>query len=194
MTERSAPGTLTWEYDIPLVSNLFMVRDLLIVIGASLVVMQVLLVVVGFLAGEGAVILPLKIYAIVGGALAVLFVIAAGVVFGNRHRTRFTVGPQGVAYESGSRERRIDRIVLVLSAPAGRPRASLIAVSQESGRYSWSAVKKVTVHPRQRVITLSDSWHPLLRLYCHQSLSRREVWTRPSSSMSATETKPDQRE
>jgi hypothetical protein len=165
-TERSAPGILTWDYDIPLVNNLYMLQDLLIVIVISLVGMQVLLLIVGFLAGEGLVVLPLKVYAIVGGVLAVLFLIAAGAVFGNRHRTRFTVNSQGVAYETGSRERRINRIVLVLSALAGRPGASLIAVSQESGRFAWSAVEKVTVHSRQRVITLSDSWHPLLRLYC----------------------------
>jgi hypothetical protein len=166
MTARPEPGTLTWDYDIPLVNNLYMLKDLLIVIVASLVGMQVVLLIVGFFAGGGAVILPLKIYAIVGGVLAVLFVIAAAVVFGNRHRTRFTVSSQGVAYESGSRERRINRVVLVLSVLAGRPGPSLIAVSRESGRFAWTAVEKVTVHPRRRVITLSDSWHPLLRLYC----------------------------
>jgi len=166
MTEQAEAGTLTWDYNIPLVNNLFMLKDFLVVIVLSVVGMQAVLLVVGFFAGEGAVILPLKVYAIVAGVIAVLFLIAAGVALRNRFRTRFTLTPRGVAYESGPRERRINRITLVLSALAGRPGASLIALSQESGGFAWTAVDKVTVHRRQRVITLSDSWHPLLRLYC----------------------------
>jgi hypothetical protein len=159
-------GALTWDYDIPLVNNLFILRDLVIVLVLSLVIMQVLVLVVGFLAGEGAVVLPLKLYAIVGGVLVVLFLIAAGVVLANRHRTRFTVDAKGVEYEAGSRERKINRVVLFLSVLAGRPGAALIATSQESGRFAWNEIHKVTVHPRPRVITLSNSWRPVLRLYC----------------------------
>lgn len=166
MAEPSGPGTLTWEYDIPLVNNLFMLRDFLVVIVLSLVGMQVALLIVGFFAAGGPVIIPFEIYLIVGGILVALFLIAAGVVLGNRHRTRFTVSPAGVAYEPGLRERQINRVALVLSVLGGRPGASLLAVSRESGEFHWDEVGKVTVHQRQRVITLGDSWHPLLRLYC----------------------------
>lgn len=165
MSEQAEPVTLTWDYDIPLVNNFFMLKDFLVVIVLSLVGMQVALLVVGFFAGEGAVILPLQIYGIVAGVIAGLFIIAAGAVLRNRFRTRFTLTSRGVTYESGPRERRINRITLVLSILLGRPGASLIAVSQESGGFAWKDVRKVTVHRRQRVITLS-SWRPLLRLYC----------------------------
>ncbi|MBN1632053.1 MAG: hypothetical protein JW990_20040 [Thermoleophilia bacterium] len=160
------PRSLTWEYDIPLLNNLFMARDLLLVLVLSLIIMQLLVLLVGFLAGEGAVILPLQVYGIVAGVMMVLYLIAAVVVFWNKHRTEFTVGPRGVAYVSGARERRRNRIILALSFLLGRPGPALIATSQEAGHFDWGELEKVTVHRRQRVITLSNSWRPVLRLYC----------------------------
>lgn len=157
---------ITWEYDIPLINNLFMVRDFLLVLVLSLVIMQALVIVVGFLAGEELVVIPLQIYGIVIAVLVVLFLVAAGIVFANRHRTRFTVSRKGVDYETGARERRINRVVLFLSFLVGRPGAALLATSREAGHFDWADVHKVSVFPRKRVITLSDSWHPLLRLYC----------------------------
>jgi len=158
--------TLTWEYDVPLVNDLFLLKDLIMVIVLSLVGMQVCVLVVGFFAGEGAVILPWIAYAVAGGALVVLFFIAAVVLLRNRFRTRFTVSPSGVAYESGRRERQINRIGLALTTLAGRPGPSALATARESGEFPWEDVHKVTVHAGRRVITLSDSWHPILRLYC----------------------------
>ncbi|MBN1461195.1 MAG: hypothetical protein JXA57_16830 [Armatimonadetes bacterium] len=158
--------TLTWEYDVPLVNDLYLLKDLAMVIVLSLVGMQVCVLIVGFFAGEGAVILPWIAYAVAGGALVVLFFIAAVVLLRNRFRTHFTVSPEGVAYESGRRERRINRIGLAVTTLAGRPGPSALATARESGGFPWEDVHKVTVHDRRRVITLSDSWHPILRLYC----------------------------
>mgnify|MGYP001024949783 CR=1 FL=1 len=144
MTDEDERRTLTWEYDIPLVNNLFMARDLLLVLVLSLIIMQLLVLLVGFLAGEGAVILPLQVYGIVAGVVGVLYLIAAVVVFWNRHRTEFTVGPRGVVYVSGARERRRNRIILALSFLLGRPGPALIATSQEAGCFDWGELAKVT--------------------------------------------------
>ena len=159
-------GTLTWDYDIPLVNNIFMLRDFFMVLVLSLVGMQLCVLLVGFLAGEGAVIFPAKVYGIVAGVFVVLFLIAAGLVLLNRSRTRFTVGPEGVGYEPGPRERRTNRAVFWLSVLVGRPGPALIAASQATGEFEWADIHKVTVHGRQSVITLSNSWRPILRLYC----------------------------
>jgi hypothetical protein len=166
MGDQGKPGTLTWDYNIPLVSNLLVLKDFLLVIVLSLAALQLVLLLVGFFSGEGYVVLPPKLYAIVAAVLAGLFLVAAGVVLQNRFRATFSVGPHGISYVSGPRERRINRVVFALSMFVGRPGASLLALSEESGRFSWVDVHKVTVHRRQRVITLSNSWRPLVRLYC----------------------------
>ena len=164
------PGSLTWEYPIPLLTSRFMLRDLTMVIVLSMAVMQLLLIIVGFLVSGEPVLLPLFVYAVVTGVMIVLFFIAI-VLMGNRYDMGFRVTAKGLDFATGSRQARRNRVWRALALVSGNATAAgsaILASSQDKGFYSWKDIRKVTVHPGPRVITLSNAWRPVLRLYCHR--------------------------
>lgn len=160
---------ITWEHDMPLLTNRFFLWDLLRAMVISLVVMQLLLLVMSIIIGEDIYFMPPEMILILVGILSGLFVIAILLVLQNRFSLRFTVDASGFSYDSGSREKKINRIVFWLSLLSGKPGpigSSLLALSQEDRTFNWRDIYKVTVHPGSRVITLNNSWRTVFRLYC----------------------------
>ncbi len=160
---------ITWEQDMPLLTNRFFLWDLLRVMVITLVVMQLLLLVMSIIIGEGIFFMTPEMILILGGILSGLFLIAILLVLQNRFSLRFTVDASGFSYDSGSREKKINRIVFWLSLLSGKPGpigSSLLALSQEDRTFNWRDIYKVTVHPGPRVITLDNSWRMVFRLYC----------------------------
>lgn len=167
------PLTLAWSYDVPLVTNRFMLKDMAVVYGLSLCIMVLLVAGMSFLIGEEIVWIPIQMIGIVAAVLIVLFLIAAGVVLGNRITMEFVLTPEGVSWNTGTRQKKINRAGLILATLAGRPGpmgASLLAVASESGGLRWRDIHKVSIFSGPGVITLSNSWRPVLRLYAPPSL------------------------
>jgi hypothetical protein len=123
--------------------------------------LTLLVLFVGLFAGEGLVLLPWPAYAIGGGVVFGLFLLAAVIVFGNRYQASFAVGPAGALAQSGGREKTVNRVAMLAVAGAG-----LLAASREVTAIAWHDVERITVHRRERVVTLSSSWRTLLRLHC----------------------------
>ena len=167
-TQCGQPLIMQWTYDIPLINNRFMIKDMVVVYGLSIVAMELLVAGMSFLLGEEIVWIPLQAVGLVVVILVVLFLIAAGLLLRNRISMEFTLSPAGVAWDTSSRQKKINRVGLVLATLLGRPGAagaSMLAVSQEAGGIRWREIKKVTVFRGPGVITLSNSWRPLLRLH-----------------------------
>lgn len=176
----SDEAPLTWAYDIPLINNRFIVWDwlcaMLITVGI------VILVVLGIVAFEESVELSdlagtEVVFAIAFGVLTVLSLLAA-LVMGNHVSAQFTLDAQGVTFETGRRERTISRLAIVLGILSGRPGmvgAGALVASRERERHPWQEVRKVTVHNGPRVVSLSDSWHVFMRLYCPPELFEEVV-------------------
>jgi hypothetical protein len=61
---------------------------------------------------------------------------------------------------------RLAVILGALSASPGLAGAGLLAMARESVGMSWHEVRRIKVHPQARVISLMDSWHVVVRLYC----------------------------
>ena len=157
-----------WSRDVRLVTNRFMLKDMVMVLAISLVVAELLVAGMSFLLGEDILWMPLHIMGLIFAFLLALFLFAAGVVLGNRIPMEFLVTPSGVAWGTGTRQKRFNRAALVIATLAGSPGAagaSLLAMSQETGMFPWEEIRKVTAFPGPGVITLSNSWRPVLRLY-----------------------------
>lgn len=100
--------------------------------------------------------------------LAVLVLLLAVSLFVLRNRVvaRFTLDGRGVHYESGSLAGRVGTVVGLLSLNPLVMGSGLLAEAQSSLFLPWKDVRKVTEFPRWNVITLSNGWRPVLRLYC----------------------------
>jgi len=92
------------------------------------------------------------------------------VFFGNRFPMGFRLGPQGAAVVSLSRRGRWgNRLALILGALTGKPGLAgtgLLGMAQETVGVAWEDVRRLNIHAPARVISLMDSWHVVMRLYC----------------------------
>jgi hypothetical protein len=99
-------------------------------------------------------------------AVLVLLLAVSVIVFRNRIVARFTLESRGVRYESGSLAGRVGTVVGLLSLNPLVMGSGLLAEAQSSLFLPWKDIRKVTEFPRWNVITLSNGWRPVLRLYC----------------------------
>lgn len=160
--------TATWSRDIRLVTDRFILKDMVMVFVIAVVVAELLVAGTSFLLGRGVLWMPPHIMGLILVFVLALSIFAAGVVLGNRITMAFLVTPVGIAWGTGSRQKKVDRTAAAVSMVAGSPTAagaSLLAVAQESGLLPWEEIRKLTAFPGPGVITLSNSWRPVLRLY-----------------------------
>jgi len=163
---------MNWEAIIPLFTNPFLWLDF----GKALLAPAILFggLIVLILAGDNT---PdwgraFGILALCMAAVAALFAFVELVVFRNRMAVRYALDDKGIAYESGRPARTAQKIGLVIGALARSPLlvgGSLLASSTNALTVRWRDVKKVTLFPARRVITLSNSWRPVLRVYCPEA-------------------------
>jgi hypothetical protein len=163
-----------WDVAIPLVTNRFMLWDLAKVWSISGLF---LLAVIGVIVMRGpgprpwGLVLGIPFFVSLG--LFVLSLVVCVLFFFNRYLARFELRAGGAWFQSVRWTRKLTRAVntgdLVLGILAARPQvaaAGLLAEVQKDLFVPWGDVRKVTVFAGPRVITLSNSWRPLLRLHC----------------------------
>jgi hypothetical protein len=162
---------ISWEFNTPLLTNQFIMYDLLKVWGFSTLFLALLMAGIAVydhnwrtLAGMAPV---------VGGVsagLLVLLILVMLVFFGNRFPMGFRLDPQGAMVVSLSRRGRWgNRLAVILGAMAGKPGvagAGLLGMAQETVGVVWDDVHRLNIHAPARVISLMDSWHVVMRLYC----------------------------
>jgi hypothetical protein len=170
-TAPPATGEISWEFNTPLLTNRFIMYDLLKVWGFSSLFFGLLMVGIAVydrswrtLAGMAPVV------GAVSAGLLVLLILVMLVFFGNRFPMGFRLGPQGAMVVSLSRRGRWgNRLAVILGALAGKPGvagAGLLGMAQETVGMVWGDVRRLNIHAPSRVITLMDSWHVVMRLYC----------------------------
>jgi hypothetical protein len=194
-TAASERKALTWEHDLPLATNPFLWWDFFRVVGASLLIMELLVFLMSLIVGD-PLWLPLWVLGLVAGIFAGLFLIATLLLYGNRYHARFVVDARGVQMEDAGQGRWFKWRMILLGVLARQPGAVLGSTSGPSGyaeRVSWREVRRVTVHRRLRVVTLSNSWRSMLRLYCPLELFD-DVAERAQSSVAQSEQRRARRE
>jgi hypothetical protein len=166
---KAAEPDLNWEAIIPLFTNPFLWLDF----GKALLAPAILFggLIVLILAGDNA---PdwgraFGVLAVCMAAVAALFAFVEIIVFRNRMAVRYALDDQGISYESGRPARTAQKIGMAIGALARSPLlmgGSLLVSSTNALTVRWRDVKKVTPFPARRVVTLSNSWRPVLRVYC----------------------------
>jgi hypothetical protein len=160
------PDTLTWQYDIPLVTNRYILWDVFRIITLSLAIIVGLVSLFGVLLGD-PVSFPIEFLLLIGGIVAALFLFVALVIFGNRYRAGFVLDSkqaifQGIGWGDNIWARVMKRGLKVLAFFA----AQSDPTKSSAANIRWREVRKVNVNPATRVIALCDSWHVVIRLYC----------------------------
>jgi hypothetical protein len=166
------PADLTWARRVPLLTNRFILWDFTWVLLAAIAGLYLLVAIMSLIADGELLILPWQVFAYVLGILAALFAFTILLVFQNGYNMVFTLGAKGATWHSGGRERNLGRFAFfvgILALFQGRPGllgSTMIAQSQEGDGIAWRDLYKVKVYPAQRVVSLSNSWRTVLRLYC----------------------------
>jgi hypothetical protein len=162
---------LRWEESVPLLTNRFVVYD--IVKGTVLAGVILFITMTGIFALQGEPGLALEMLPIAGVALLViltLLAVSALVVMGNRWHVRFSIDSVGVQWEQLRPPR--TGLLAALATTAGHPTArgaAALRPAAAGGLLRWSAIHGVREHPGLRVISLMNRWRVLLRLYCDPS-------------------------
>jgi hypothetical protein len=166
-----ATGEISWEFNPPLLTNQFIMYDLLKVWGFSTLFLGLLMAGIALYERNWRTLVDMApVVAAVSAGLLVLLILVMLVFFGNRFPMGFRLGPQGAVVVSLSRRGRWgNRLAVILGALAGKPGvagAGLLGMAQETVGVTWGDVRRVNLHASARVISLMDSWHVVFRLYC----------------------------
>lgn len=158
---------LTWETNISLLTNPLVVRQLILVVVGSGLFMALLLSFVFGASGEFDMILPmLRISALVTAGLGVLVFLITVIVFGGRIRVRFTMNEEGVLWETvGKRAITGSRLAILTGVLARSPQvagAGALAASRQREFVAWQDVAAAELDRRHSMITLRNSWRPIM--------------------------------
>ena len=166
-----ATGEISWEIDVPLLTNRFILYDLLKVWGFSSLILGLIMAGIAVYDGKWRSLVDMA--PVVGGVsagLLALLILVMLLFFWNRFPMGFNLSPKGATVVSLSRRGRWgNRLAVVLGALAGKPGvagAGLLGMAQETVAVAWDDVRRLNIHAPTRVISLMDSWHVALRLYC----------------------------
>jgi hypothetical protein len=166
-----ATEEISWEVNTPLLTNQFIMYDLLKVWGFSTLFLGLLMAGIALYDGHWRTLVDMApVVGAVSAGLIVLLILVMLVFFGNRFPMGFRLSPQGAMVASLSRRGRWgNRLAVILGALAGKPGvagAGLLGMAQETVGVAWDEVRRVNIHAPARVISLMDSWHVVVRLYC----------------------------
>ena len=162
-----APGAdseITWIDRSPILGCNIATKQLALIVVLSLVVMQLAVGTMGWLVNDRFLILPWQVFAIGGGSLIVLMLIAI-LILGNSVNTTITVNDVGLRFEMGSRARGLARMTAAAGSPAAAG-AGLLAASRSYGLISWADVARARINHRRRSFTLYDATLPLIEVGC----------------------------
>lgn len=164
-------SSLSWETEIPLVTNPLIVRQLLLVSAGAGLLMAFLLTFILATTGEfDQIPIMLLISAAAAVVLGILLFLVALIAFGNHIRVSFTVDNEGVLWKTVDRRARAgNRLALIAGLLGGSPQtagAGLLGTSRETEAVRWDELAGFTVAPRHRMITLRGTWRPLMMVVC----------------------------
>ena len=165
---------LAWDAAVPMVGDRFFMWDMAKLWGISCGFLFILMLVLaaveqsvhGF---RFAFIIPACMF----GGFYILSMLIALIFYLNKYYSRTVFDEKGVTSElvkwSGKLSKAVAAGNIVLGLIKGSPTAvgaGLLADVQRSVFVSYRDIRKVTFFPGIRVMTVSNSWRPVLRLHC----------------------------
>jgi hypothetical protein len=163
---------LQWDCRVPVLTNRFMVWDFAKVIVIAVIVIEAVGALMTFIIDGEVFFLPPLVFGIPLAVLVVLYVLVTGLILGNRYDMSFSLNVKGVSIgmaPSRAGSWAIKTLGVLANLIGGRFLGAFASATGEVGEQigvQWSDVVQVRVYPRERVISLCDSWHTIQRLYC----------------------------
>jgi hypothetical protein len=170
-TAETTPELIRWRVEVALLTNRFIVRDVLLGALATTVIAGTLIGGIfawsggweGFRAG-------LIFAGIMGAFILLMSVLTLGVIFGNRWPLEFVLTDDGVIMNNVSEKAHaIHRLSWILAIVTGRPLMAgpgLLAQSREVVGIPWDEVRTVKRHAALGVIAITGGFLDNIRLYC----------------------------
>lgn len=173
----------TWDAPVRMVGDRFFMWDMAKLWGLACLFLSIVILALGF-AQHSPYTLKLAVlipgWAFVG--FYVLSLVIALVFYLNKYYVQYVVTDRGVRSDlvkwSGTLSKAVASGNLVVGALKSSPLAAgvgLLADTQRSVFMPWEKVRKVTTFPGARVLTLSNSWRPVVRLHCPTDEIYRQV-------------------
>lgn len=169
---RLAQAPFTWEYPMPLLTNRFFLLDWLRWVAISIALTYAFIALAGLVFAQELIIMPWELAAVFLG-LILLGTLVFLLIFGNRYDATYTLDETGIGARTGSKGRKVNRVLFLLSLLSGKPGpvgAAMLAESGQDVQIDWSDIRKIEPHPAQRVISICNSWRTVVRLYCPPDL------------------------
>ena len=162
---------LRWEHNVALLTNRFVLFDLLKIMSITYALIVVLFSLLGLFTGEmGLGWQMAQVFAVVVPLIALSLMFIMLVFYVNRMPVRYTLNSKGVTSEIlGKRSRWANRTGIVLGLLSTNPTvagASLLAKSRETTFYHWRDLHKAAYYPDAHTITLFNGWRSVARLHC----------------------------
>ncbi len=173
MENKIEKKSLSWEVNVPLATNPFILRDLLKMFVIAFLITFILFSLIFITQGEIESILPImRVFLIVMSIFTVLMWLIMLLFFGNRLRMRFTLSDKGAAYETLSKRAKMSNraaiITGLLTGKFGLIGTGLIASSTEDLFIPWKGIAKVIKHPSMEAIALRNNWRVVMIVYCNK--------------------------
>ncbi|MCE5259572.1 MAG: hypothetical protein LLG44_11045 [Chloroflexi bacterium] len=167
VADNPSSATMIWEVDVRLLRNRFAWFDVLRAACTVLIAGEVVVAIMSYLTVNKVVLIPLNLL-VVGLVLFCLPFGAVGILSHDRLRCRFELSNTGIRFNIPTSYGPVSRFARLLAPLAGSWRAVTSVVFKlypELIRINWADVYKLSHSPEEGIITVSDSWHSVLRIY-----------------------------
>ncbi len=165
-------GPITWNVEIPLLTNAVVLKQLFFVLGLSSLCVLVFVLSLESLEGDLTLAAALKYFLIalsILGGISFLAVLVMLLLYGNRYEYRFTVDEAGVTAETTGGTRRKNAVVNLLLLLSGKPApagAGLLAASRQSEQVKWENVENIETDPARLQIVLRRRGRAVMLMRC----------------------------
>ena len=157
--------TLEWDIRVPLVSNVYVLVDILFVL---LLVSGALMAVVLYITDFSDIYGVFRLFLITDGVIIVLLFMVMGVVFTNRFQLLYKLNPDGIHMRVGEFDSSINRVAWRITGVVQRFGISggrVFSMVNEELFVSWDVVSRVVFDERRRVASLISGRRPVMRVY-----------------------------
>jgi hypothetical protein len=158
--------SLDWDISVPLVTNVYVIIDLLLVL---LFLSGALAVATLYWVGFDHLYSVLRLFVVADGFMIVLLLSVMSFVFLNRFQLIYHIDDEGVQVHVGEFESSINRLAWRVSSITQKHSFTggrVYALTNEQQSTSWDSVTRYIVDEHRRVISLTDDLHTLMRIYC----------------------------
>lgn len=167
----ATPDLIRWRVEVALLTNRFIVRDVLLGALATTVISGTLIGgIFAWSGGWDGVRAGLIFAGIMGAFILLMSVLTLGVIFGNKWPLEFVLTADGVIMNNVSEKAHaIHRLSWILAIVTGRPLMAgpgLLAQSREVVGIPWDEVRTVKHHAALGVIAITGGFLDNIRLYC----------------------------